>query len=350
MVADPPPPTTVAVLGITLAGFLGLHVLVLQSAWQVETERLPRTGLLLALAVVGLVAAVVGFQEGPYGWVWLALPGVAASDALIALPGRRARTWLAAIVAATALPVLVTGGPDLRWRPALGAAVVVWAVANLESAGLWLWRRTVATEQARRDAVELAAVRERLRLTEDLHDVLGHALEVVAFKSELAARLLDRDPARAHAQMVEVQRLARSSVEDVRALVRARRPVDLRREVDASRTLLTSAGVECRVDDDAVDAVPPALRDVLGRVVREAVTNLLRHADATWCAVTVTGSDSDVVLEVANDGVREAAPDGEGSGLAGMRDRLAEVGGALEVDVADGQFRVRASAPRPDAA
>ena len=123
----------------------------------------------------------------------------------------------------------------------------------------------------------MATTKERLRLAEDLHDILGHALEVVSLKAELASRLSEVDPERSRAELAEVQRLARGAMHDVRALVR----VTVRRrssiELAGARGLLESAGIELEFRGDPA-ALGAAASELLGRVLREAVTNLLRHA------------------------------------------------------------------------
>jgi two-component system sensor histidine kinase DesK len=344
MIANPPEAATAAILSAALLCFIGLHVAVLRSTWRAAPDGQPRTWLLLLLTLIAVLTAAAGYHQGEYGWAWLALPGAAASDVLSSRSPLRAFMWVAGTVVVTAVLVGLSAGSGSWWRPAVGAAAVVVLVAYLESAGLWLLRQTVQLERARQDALDLEAARERLRLAEDLHDVLGHTLEVVALKSELAERLIDVDASRARAEVVEVSHLARAAVQEVRTLVRARRPTDVAREVEAARGLLSSAGVACEVRGD-FDQLPADLRDVLGRVVREAVTNLLRHADANRCSIELERSGAELALEVRNDGVRLADPDGDGSGLRGIRRRLEEVGGTLHAARDGTQFHVRARVP-----
>jgi two-component system sensor histidine kinase DesK len=199
------------------------------------------------------------------------------------------------------------------------AAFIMVAMPFAELIALRQWRIAIELDQARRAAAELGATRERLRVAEDLHDILGHALEVVSLKSELATRLGKVDPERAHAEMAEVQRLARDALKDVRELVQGRRKTDLDTELAGARGLLASAGIDC-----AVDVEPAAERhsELFGRVLREAVTNLLRHADTRHCWITVRPA----ALTVVNDGVTETAP-GNGTGLAGLARRVRAAGG-----------------------
>jgi two-component system sensor histidine kinase DesK len=364
--AERPPAGIAVALVAGLVTFLVLHLAVLRRSWQLPIEDPPHAGLVLALVAVAVATAQIGFTQGTIGYAWIVLPGAAASDAILARPHQQARWWTYGTAAATAAGVGVglggvTGAPPVTegWRPALVAAAVVLLIAYLESGGLWLWRQTVELEEHRRNAVELAATRERLRLSEDLHDVLGRTLEVVSLKTELADRVLVTDPDRARSELHEVQRLARSSVEDVRALVRENRPTQLAREVEAARRLLTSAGVEVEVPT-TLEVASPTVDDLLGRVVREAVTNLLRHADAARCAITLAEEGGGWRLRVTNDGVTAAggadgrAPTsgpaegtrGDGTGLRALRERLAAHDGDLTTSVDAGWFRVDVRVPR----
>jgi two-component system sensor histidine kinase DesK len=215
--------------------------------------------------------------------------------------------------------------PDIRSDPlpaALVTGFVMLSIPIAEMVTLRQWHIALELDQARREAAELGATRERLRFAEDLHDILGHALEVVSLKSELATRLTAVDPDRAHAEMVEVQRLARGALREMRALARGRRPTDLQTELTGARSLLASAGIDCVVDGEPAHG---GHSELLGRVLREAVTNLLRHADTRRCWITVRPA----ALTVVNDGVDAGKPPGDGTGLTGLRRRVTEAGGEL---------------------
>ncbi|HXV91665.1 MAG TPA: histidine kinase, partial [Pseudonocardia sp.] len=212
---------------------------------------------------------------------------------------------------------------------------------------VWWLKAVTDLNDARRAAAELATVRERLRLADDLHDILGHALEVVAFKSELATRLLDADTGRARAEMEEVQQVARASLTEVRALARDTRPTDLAAELTGARAVLGSAGVALTVAADP-EAVPVEARDVLGRVLREAMTNVLRHADPSWCTITVEVIGAGTILRVENDGVLPAEGGHTGTGLVALARYLDERGGRIDAAPAgDGVFRLVARVPPP---
>ncbi|NNN36640.1 sensor histidine kinase [Streptomyces sp. S3(2020)] len=209
---------------------------------------------------------------------------------------------------------------------------------------VWLLNAVYELDEARETRARLAVAEERLRFGRDLHDVMGRNLAVIALKSELAVQLARRGRPEAEEQMVEVQRIAQESQREVRDVVRGYREADLGVELTGAQGVLEAAGIRCEVSGEAA-GLPVDVQSALGWVVREATTNVLRHGDAGRCAVDVRVTRECVVLTVENDGV--AAPSGPGgSGLAGLRERLAAVDGTLEAGpVGDGVFRVVASVP-----
>ncbi|MQS09561.1 sensor histidine kinase, partial [Streptomyces alkaliphilus] len=217
----------------------------------------------------------------------------------------------------------------------------------------WSLRVVDELEASRETRARLAVAEERLRFGRDMHDVLGRNLSVIALKSELAARLARRGADSAVDQMIEVERIARESQREMRAVLRGYRDADLFAELAGARGVLEAAGTECRIDPADPRRLPElsdAVGAALGWVVREGTTNVLRHAEAARCAITVRrGRDGTVELEVGNDGVpvRAEGGDGRGSGLRGLRERLAPLGGVLEAgpDGTDGGWRLVARIP-----
>ncbi|MFI8815016.1 MULTISPECIES: sensor histidine kinase [unclassified Streptomyces] len=193
----------------------------------------------------------------------------------------------------------------------------------------------------------LAVAEERLRFGRDMHDVLGRNLAVIALKSELAVELAQRGNPAAMDQMVEVQRIARTSQQEVRDVVRGYREADLRTELAGAQGVLRAAGIACDIEDRSGGRLAPPVQAALGWVVREAATNVLRHGDPRRCTIRLANAGGTGVLVVENDGVPDgAAPPSGGSGLAGLRERLAALGGSLEAGpVGGGLFRLTASVP-----
>ncbi|MET9761218.1 sensor histidine kinase [Streptomyces sp. NPDC006372] len=217
---------------------------------------------------------------------------------------------------------------------------------------VWLLNIVYELDEARETRARLAVAEERLRFGRDLHDVMGRNLAVIALKSELAVQLAQRGRPEAVAQMVEVQRLAHESQREVREVVRGYREVDLGAELAGAQGVLTAAGIDCTVTGRPPAGLPAGVQSALGWVVREAATNVLRHGDPRRCGIRLRVSEERVVLSVENDGAlpeAEAAVTGSsGSGLAGLRERLAEIDGTLEAGPAGkGIFRLTAEIPLP---
>ena len=175
---------------------------------------------------------------------------------------------------------------------------------------------------------ELEINEERNRMARDMHDILGHSLTVIALKSELAARLVDVAPDQTRVELDEVQSLARSALADVRATVNSYRELSLAGELARATSVLTSAGIRADLPL-TVEAVDPELRELFAWVVREGVTNIVRHAHASQCKVELT-TDS---IEVADNGIGlDSAGTSDGHGLEGLRQRCQDNGADLTIE------------------
>lgn len=298
-------------------------------------------------AAVGLLAGVIalgGLRDGPFAGLALfaLVPGPVGLYALL-VPVRRALAVLLGCCAALGALFALCGMPPANLSAVLFIGVVITAcsVFTPRSTG-WYIAVVRGLDEAKQTQARLAVAEERLRFSRDLHDVMGRNLSAIALKSELATQLARRGSASAVDQMVEVQRLARQSQNEVREVVRGYREVGLATELAGARGILRAAGVDCRVEaSPALDGIPHEVRTALGWVVREGATNVLRHADATRCAVRActepdggTGAAEGVraaVLVMENDGLR-GAPGRPGTGLPGLRERLASLGGTLSAE------------------
>ncbi len=306
-----------------------------------------------AASLVGLTITLVGVASGPFGSPWSLLAGVLLGDIVGGQRARATAWWVVSATAVTAIgswlvmAVALPTDPEwdvLRWINLVIVVMYVGGMWVLDVERLWWLKAVIDLDGARRTATELATARERLRLADDLHDILGHALEVVAFKSELAARLQEADPARARTEMEEVQRVARESLSEVRSLVRDTRSTDLVDELTGARAVLDSAGVALVVRGDPT-TLGPTSRNVLGRVLREAMTNVLRHAQPSHCTILIEVDRDGARLEVVNDGALPPG-DGSGTGLAALDRYLREHAGRLDAGPTDdGRFRVDARLP-----
>jgi two-component system sensor histidine kinase DesK len=182
--------------------------------------------------------------------------------------------------------------------------------------------------KANEEIENLAKVAERERIARDLHDVLGHTLSVITLKSELAGKLMDRDPQRAGQEIREVEQISRQALSDVRDAIRGYRSKGLVAELAQAKSTLETAGLMVHVDAATSMQLPPMQESVLSLAVREAVTNVVRHAKARTCRLRIEQQNGTCRLEVADDG--QGFTSMEGNGLRGMRERVEMLGGTLE--------------------
>ncbi|MFC8075981.1 sensor histidine kinase [Streptomyces sp. NPDC057307] len=332
------------------------------------------------LTAIGCVAAISLFPADPKN----VEDATSVSSLLVTFVGfglaslvigvRRVRSMLLAVLAATvfvALTALVLGlSPGALLGCVVGVVIAGLALAFTTGFSVWLVRSVWELDSARELQARLAVAEERLRFGRDMHDVMGRNLAVIALKSELAEQLARRGGTeQAAEQMAEVQRIAQESQREVRAVVRGYREVDLHTELEGARGVLKAAGIGFRLDlegagaaagsQDAAVGLAPDVQSALGWVVREAATNVLRHGDARHCTVRLTVREgADAVLVVENDGLPEqgalvragaaGTPRTAGAGLAGLRERLATLGGTLDAGpVAGARFRLTARVPLP---
>ena len=302
---------------------------------------------------VGAVAAMLGvFAIGcallplnPFANTYLVYATGFAGSLPVAL-WRRAGWFLAmaAVFAVEALWLWPRQGPFIVGITLLIAASVF--VANhfqAESA-----KRAGALALSHDEVRRLAALAERERIGRDLHDLLGHTLSLVALKSDLAARLVGRDPVAAQREIAEVSAVARDALAQVRTAVTGIRAAGMAAELASARLLLACDGVSLDYVYDERSgtgaALPPRVETVLALTVREAVTNIQRHARARRARVGLASEAGAVVLRIEDDGRGGASR--PGNGLAGMRERIESLGGELRVESGSGRgTRIEARLP-----
>ncbi|MCH9680949.1 MAG: sensor histidine kinase [Deltaproteobacteria bacterium] len=223
------------------------------------------------------------------------------------------------------------------WGPAmLGASIVgLWGILATQRT-----REVAELRIARAEVEALARIAERERIASDLHDLLGHTLSVIALKSELAQRLVSRDPERAEQEMTDVQGVARQALSEVRTAVggyRVGSGAGLRQELDGAAAALEAAGVELVVDEgpEHVGARLDATHEgVVALAVREAITNVMRHARAQSCTISFFGDDQEYGVEIADDGRGMGGHPGQG--LLAMQRRVEALGGRLSIEDRNG--------------
>jgi two-component system sensor histidine kinase DesK len=276
---------------------------------------------------------------------WGGMAGFLAASGLMLLRPR----WGWALFG---LVVLIAGasGPFEGW-PLLAD---VYIVVSTALAGLIVWALTrlallvVQVQAGREELARVAVVRERLRFARDLHDLLGYSLSTIVLKSELTKRLVDGSPTDALTELDDILLVSRQALTDVRAVSRGYREMSLYEEAEAARSVLEAADIRAEID---LTVRPPrgSLDTILATVLREGVTNLLRHSKAESCVIVTRAEDDQIWLTVANDGVARTNASG-GSGLQNLTARLAHVDGRLSWSLEDdGWFVLRAVAKLPTA-
>ncbi|MDI2036894.1 sensor histidine kinase [Paenarthrobacter nitroguajacolicus] len=296
-------------------------------------RRSTRTGLLCVGALLALNGVVVLLIGREALWTW---PFLACAIGMTALPPRVDVALIMALSGISLASELARGNPEQAFfQPAL-----ILSLGFMMSSFARLIRQTGELRAAQTELADAAVAAERSRVARDMHDILGHSLTVIAVKAELAGRLLEDTPGgaakdRAAAEIGEVQELARGALADVRATVAGYRGVNVLAELAAARTALESAGIEADLPR-TVDQVPAKYRELFGWVLREGVTNVVRHSGAARCRVRLTAS----AVLVEDDGVGPG-PRGTGTGLAGIRERVATAGGTVSLGASDlGGFRL----------
>jgi two-component system sensor histidine kinase DesK len=316
--------------GVTMAvGYL-LTLGVLRE-WSLDGY--PRRAILALMftAAAWIIGALTA--SSPISFVPLSLVG-----ALLIVRTKGWRLWIVAF----ALGVAAIGASSFVFHPATWALAAAYlaipVVGTLFVTGVILaseqaWQAVRRLERAKETEAELAVARERIRFAGDLHDIQGQSLHVIKLKAALARRVVRTDPDRAEAELGEIRRLADETITGTRALAYARHELNLVAELENAKRLCEAAGIAVEVRVEGGSGAPA----LLAQALREATTNLLRHARPT--TVTITASES--VVEVANDGVIDAA-DTPLRGLARLRERVEGAGGELRIERQPGRFLVAA--------
>ncbi|RDV43937.1 two-component sensor histidine kinase [Leifsonia sp. ku-ls] len=316
--------TATALLAVVYLGFLTLPPLLW---WERERTRLIAVGLYFALTIP--LFPLLG-SAACWTWVYVACVAgmvVARSAAAFAIIGA---------LGALQLVVFALGGTvEDYWFVAL-VTVSIGVMMSAFARQIDALRRL---RNAQGEIARLAVIEERARFSRDMHDVLGHSLTVVTVKSELARRLVAVDPARAADEIADIERLSRSALADLRAAVAGYREMSLSTELASAQASLAAADIQAHLPRNG-EEVAPELRELFGWVLREGVTNVIRHSGSRNCWVTV-GPDR---LDIEDDGRGTSAAttpapvgssavpaDTPGSGLAGLRARAAQVGATVAV-------------------
>jgi two-component system sensor histidine kinase DesK len=306
----------------------------------------PRVWLLAGLGGLVLVLSL------SYGFAFLWLIVGLSAVAGVALAPRRAFVSVMGLTLITlVLGIGLSGGlARTDWLHLVPLVLLVRGL-GLDLAGLTRLSEALhELHRARSELARQAVTEERLRLARDLHDLLGRTLSLITLKSELAGRLVEKDPNQATQEIREVEQAARRALREVREAVAGYRQPTLRAELDGARQMLAAAGIDCVIEHPA-EALPPAVDAALAWAAREGTTNIIRHSRARHCTIRVTAGSDHAAIEILNDGSAGDAPvpGTIGSGLSGLAERVAAHSGQLEAGVierANGRgFRLWVSVP-----
>jgi two-component system sensor histidine kinase DesK len=305
--------------------------------------------LLIALAILVLLLSL--FYGGSFLWLFIGVSAIAG----ITLPFRSAATAVFALTLLTlGVSIGISGNiTSANWLLIIPLALLVRGL-GLDMIGfIRLSEALRELHNAREELARQAVTEERLRMARDLHDLLGHTLSLIALKSELAGRLLEKDSLIAAQEIREVEQVARQALREVREVVTGYRQQSLRGELDGARQILEAAGIACTVEYQA-QKLPPDVDALLVWVVREGVTNVIQHSRAQHCLIRIISTDEVARAEVSNDGYprEQSKTDRLGSGLSGLGERVAKRGGQMEAgpeSVGDiPGFRLRVEVPIKD--
>ncbi|MFI7214216.1 sensor histidine kinase [Micromonospora maritima] len=325
----------------------------------------------LVVTAVAATATATGVVGAGVIWVSWAPVGLALYTAAVRSGRTAAVTALVGALAAAAVTVpwfyrrtgIATADAPasevpLWWQVELGTVAVLLAAA-WATGRVVRWRRAVAAESARRSAAEAVAA-ERLRIAREVHDIVGHSMSLIAVRATVANHVAAHRPDEASAALATIERTSRAALTEIHHLLDV-----LRTDDDGDAELapapgvadlpdladrLRSVGVPVELRVSGADDLPPGIDRTVYRIAQEALTNVLRHADARRCRVTVRAADDLVRVEVVDDGRTRRAADrrGGGRGLVGMRERVTAYGGTLTTGVRpEGGFQVVADLPYP---
>jgi signal transduction histidine kinase len=354
--------TLVALAFLSMAIDAGIHLAYLVTdTWQLVTG----LGYLAALLVLQLayfgrpntrlhspqsyallfvLACLIYLPLLQLGAAWVSLPGFLAGAALLALPPVAGWTVLVTSVVIDTWHFSANGPATEIAANATSVVLTSMVVFGLIS--LTKLVRTLA--ETRRQLAGMAIAHERLRFSQDLHELLGRSLSAITLNGELTRRLLDTDPDRAATELTEILRLARQALADVRSVASGYRELSLDAESRSARLVLGAADVEVRMNI-GYGELPVLIRTFLAFALREGVTNVLQHSKAARCSIEILRRQGSVCIDIINDGVPDESDDdneGPGSGLRNLTERVRRLGGELIArPEAGGTFHLHAEIP-----
>jgi two-component system sensor histidine kinase DesK len=283
-----------------------------------------------------------------YQWDWGSLQCFFIASVAMLLHGRVMKVLLITPLFGTFLACVISGlveGPPIS---EYFYVLVYWGV-NLVAGAACLYgtsqlvRAVDSLFETRNEMAEMTVGTERLRVSRDLHDLLGQSLSAVSLKGDLAIALLQSDPPAAEAEIRSLTEVAREALRDIRHVVHGEHPVTLRNETQGAATLLGAASIDAHIDVELL-GLAPEVDELFGWATREGVTNMLRHSQAATCSIRATRQEGAAFLEIVNDGARST--NGAGTGVTGLTERAQLLSGQVKAGLLeDGHYRLSVEVP-----
>jgi two-component system sensor histidine kinase DesK len=308
-------------------------------------HRLPRLAAHRKLTLA-LQAIITFLPFAVFGQAWLGMPGFLCASCLLILPPALGWACVGAVVACTETVYLITAhNPGQAAYLAVGTVLTALTVYGMSQ----LAELVREVHHSRADLARMAVDQERLRFARDLHDLLGYSLSTIILKCELAHRLIPQQPERSQHELAEILQTARQALGDVRAIASSYRELSLSAEVASAQSILATVGIPAVVTVQQ-GAISGPNETVLAIVLREAITNILRHSKAQQCTIEAARDGDAIRMRIANDGLDQHPAKEQqgpaGSGLDNLRHRVAALGGRLTAGHrTDGWFELTAVVP-----
>ncbi|HEX2130184.1 MAG TPA: histidine kinase [Actinophytocola sp.] len=330
-------------LGAILFSFACITaLLVMQLVWYARDSarlRSPRGyAILAAQACLAYVPMLM------FGQAWVGMPGFFAGSVLLVL--RPVAAWAAFCLVVASMGVaqaVFSGVPvDILYTSisTVTTGLVVYGLSRLTAL-------VMEVQSTRAEIARMAVLRERLRFARDLHDLLGYSLSAITLKVELTHRLMEKSTKEASDQLLEILEISRLALSDARTVASGYRELSLEEECHSALSVLAAADINVRLDSEHTD-LPVHVSTVLATVLREGVTNMLRHSKAKNCEITIRQTADDASISIVNDDAltpSKVAPTSSRGGLHNLSVRAGEIGGSVGVEREQNTFRLCATVP-----